>query len=512
MSLFLPDKDRRVIPRWRDFLVTVSTGELDGERLPSSKRAPDIETLRHKTRIWEAEHSIEAAADLVAAAIVFGEPGSALDAAQFLVAPGSTATAPVKAIADRVLGKHESDALVALEGAGSTPEPRVVHGKIHGLRRRTVATPRNSFVWVDLSLAYATIGQERQAVRAMEVAIKLGPTNRFVLRSASRLFVHSEELDRAHELLQRNTRTRHDPWLLSAEIAVASLSKKTSRLIRNGRQILSAGRHSSLETAELASALATVELTAGDVRKARPLFRQSLTDPTENAVAQAGWASRLISGVEIAPNLFQTPRSFEARAVQYYQNAKWTDAIQHCRTWLSDEPFSSRPALLGSYIAGVTQEDFHLMERFAAQGLIANRGDDILANNLVVALANQGRMEEASQRFHAITRPCREPLLEVTLQATEGLLKFRAGSPDVGRLLYLQAIELAVHLKSPKQQALAAVHLAREEIIARTFYAAPALSAAISASKGVDSPEIDHMLNRLDKLLSDSRGPGGSER
>jgi hypothetical protein len=82
---------------------------------------------------------------------------------------------------------------------------------------------------------------------------------------------------------------REDPWLLAAEVAVASVAGRRPMFVRQGRKVLESGRLPALQTAKLASAIATLEMTAGDTRSARRLFRESLVDPTDNSLAQAGW-------------------------------------------------------------------------------------------------------------------------------------------------------------------------------------------------------------------------------
>jgi hypothetical protein len=73
------------------------------------------------------------------------------------------------------------------------------------------------------------------------------------------------------------------------------------------------------------------------------------------------------------------------------------------------EPFSLRPAGTGSFIAVSYLGDGKLGEMFCRRGLIANRGSSALHNNLAVALAIQGRIEEAKKELgnikshHSIT-------------------------------------------------------------------------------------------------------------
>jgi hypothetical protein len=236
-------------------------------------------------------------------------------------------------------------------------------------------------------------------------------------------------------------------------------------------------------------------MTAGDTKQARRLFRDSLIDPTDNSLAQAGWASTKMSGVEVTPELLNKPRSFEARALQNFKDARWKPAIRHCQTWLLDEPFSSRPAALGSYLAAVAEQDYRLSEEFARRGLRANPGDPLLMNNLAVALANQGHIEEAASELCAIQDPPEE--LTTTLIATHGLLEFRRGNAVRGRELYLQAIEDARRQGHRRTVALAALHLAREEVLVGTPTAAETIRIAMKACEELDHADVLHLLARI---------------
>src|SRR5437868_434116 len=152
----------------------------------------------------------------------------------------------------------------------------------------------------------------------MDVAVGLAPTNRFVLRSASRLYIHVGRKGKAHHILERAESTKYDPWLLSAEIAAASAAERTSKLVRSGERMIEDESIPIFQKNELGSAIATLELAHGKIKRARNLFRDALTAPTENTVAQADWALRKkymdALDVDLDRVRFATPRSFEASA------------------------------------------------------------------------------------------------------------------------------------------------------------------------------------------------------
>jgi tetratricopeptide (TPR) repeat protein len=455
--------------------------------------------LEQKLFDWQRKRSIATAAEVVAAAITLNQPLSAVDAAEYLLRVDAAAAPAVKSLASLVL--RGSEETPDEEGLGPIilASEEDLRAEVRRLRHAVSDSPRNSFLWTDLARAYTILGREKQAIRAMEIALRLAPGNRFVLRSSARLFIHVGDVDRAHDILRNSISVRRDPWVLAAEIAAAAITERTSRLIKTGRGILGSGAHPAPEITELASSIGTVDLSAGDLRSARRLFALSLQDPTENSVAQAEWVSRRVSVVEVDPRLAEGRRAYEAQAWQRYLSGQWRDAVMFCRQWLMDEPFSSRPAQLGSYLAEVGLEDFDIAEKLGRQGLLANPNDPMLLNNLVVALANQNRIDEAEREFKRIKVQTATEL-HATVMATEGLLAFRRGEYDRGRYLYFAAMNQLP--QRSRRWRLAALHLAKEEAIARTGRALDALSMSESEGEGADLPEFHQLEMTVRRYVS----------
>jgi hypothetical protein len=99
----------------------------------------------------------------------------------------------------------------------------------------------------------------------------------------------------------------------------------------------------------------------------------------------------------------------------------------------------------GSFIAVSYLGDGKLGEMFCRRGLIANRGSSALHNNLAVALAIQGRIEEAKKELGNI-----KSYLSITEQvvnfATQGLIQMRSGNVGEGGRLYQKARQGATSL------------------------------------------------------------------
>ena len=100
------------------------------------------------------------------------------------------------------------------------------------MRGELAEYPRNPLLWSDLSRLYTSVNSKDKATRSMQVALSLARNDRFVLRGASRLFLHQGEKEKAHKLLESAETLKADPWILAAEIATASAYNKTSKYIK----------------------------------------------------------------------------------------------------------------------------------------------------------------------------------------------------------------------------------------------------------------------------------------
>lgn len=314
-----------------------------------------------------------------------------------------------------------------------------------------------------IARAYVSIGHKQKAFSALHCALMLCGENRFVLRSAVRCLVHDHDFDAAKDLLKRSRATKLDPWLISADIAANALAGKTSRLIRQARNILKDDGLPPFHTSELAAAIGTLELRSGNEKKARRYFEMALRCATENAIAQAQWAAKHITGF-LHSFRADTPFSFEAHALRNLRLEKWKNAIDNCFQWIQDEPFSSRPSIIGSFVANDKLDDFLTAEKLTRDGLQAQPHDPTLLNNLAFSLANQDQVDEARKVIKQISPTNLEESTAICITATSGLIEFRSNDPQQGRRLYGEAIEKASKDEHKELRFRAKVHLCREEI------------------------------------------------
>ena len=92
---------------------------------------------------------------------------------------------------------------------------------------------------------------------------------------------------------------------------------------------------------------------------------------------------------------FDVPYNFEAQAWNSFQAGASEDALANSKSWLVDQPFSRRPAILGSYIASSLLEDYRAAVEITEKSLLPNPNDPILLNNLAFAYASLGQLDDA---------------------------------------------------------------------------------------------------------------------
>ena len=503
MAGFSTDKDRKVIPRWRTFEQTLRFGELNSVVPPRAHHQVTSDFLAPKIMDWLEHQTVGHAADLVGSALTLGREGEAAEAARFLLQDDLNVSPWARELAEQALGTPGNSETVPSPEALKRP---ALHARVRILRHLLRTEPRDPIIWVELSRVYAILGLGDQAARSMTVALQLAMNNRFVLRSASRLWVYLDDPERAQDIIVRADRTRHDPWLLAAEIAIGSIDGKTPRFVKAARRMLLDGQFSPAHISELASAVATLELSSGSVKKSKKLFGRSLEYPTENSIAQAAWASRQNSIIHLDEEYLDRPNTFEARSWSFYSQSRWEQAIEECQLWQNDQPFSSRPSIHGSYVSATALEDYARSEEFAEQGLIANPSDFTLLNNLAFALINRGNIEGAKKALSRANRLQLSDRYQVVLQATQGLLAFRTGEVEVGRQLYSDARLKARKLHDSKPFALASAFYAIEEISQKVSYSSSVRSEALQVLRREPDPIFRVLERKLMNMTTSCTG------
>lgn len=471
---------RRMLPRWRSLTDAAQTSELvPADVLAASELTIDNAVVHERVNAWQREQTIAFAGDLLGSAFVLGDIPEVRSAATFVL-ERRDAPAPLRRVASNVLTTKDAIADVA---SRNDPAAGAHDGQsrqtIALLRKRLRLSPRNPIAWTHLAREYAIVGQQHHALRAIATAVALAKENRFVLRAAVRAYVHFGDPETAWSILRRSLVARTDPWLMAAEIGTAMVTDRTPRSVKDGRSILSAGRLAPSQTTELASALASLELDSGSNKQAKKLFRLAIVDPNDNTIAQVEWATRVAKLAIVDQELFSAQQSYEALTWQRYVHSEWAGAYRSALAWLGEEPFSSRPVQVATFVASVLLEDYAAAEVVGTLGLAANRDDQTLLNNLAFTLASAGKTSAAISIYNRMRPSLLDRELAVAWLATGGLIQFRLGLPDAGRDYYRLAMDLAERIGANGQQALACCYLAREEKLAHLTSAEETLNEAI---------------------------------
>ena len=477
---------RRVVPRWRDSEIVRGIAEEIPvpSGLPPRVTAKSKESLDKKLEIWRSNPSIGMAADIVGAAFLSGRFEPAKEAAKYLLGSESTIPRELVSLAELILGSRESNSRRALV---TSPKE-----EIRNARTRLRNHFENPILLVDTARHFSALGQNEKALRFINAALHLAPNHRFVLRAATRLLVHVDDPDAALRILRRAPSTPGDPWLVSAEISVAAVAGRKSTLLSRGATILKEGRFAPSQITELASAIATSELSHGKNRVAKRLFADSFVSPNDNAIAQIEWANRREGlGFDVDQKIREVPRTFEAEFWVNYEHRNEARSKQLVREWAIDEPFSSRPVVMGTFLGGV-YGDYQMGLELGEAGLIANPDDEQIVNNLAFIEASQGNLAAAWQRIRGLAND-KSPHFVANI----GLLAYRMGEIERGRKCYQAAIRLSKLARQPQTESLATLFFAREALLAADPQAAKIAEAAARVAAKNEATSVKVVWERL---------------
>ncbi|MGD0796284.1 MAG: tetratricopeptide repeat protein [Acidobacteriaceae bacterium] len=355
--------------------------------------------------------------------------------------------------------------------------------------------PFDAIEWIELARGFTTLGNLNKAHRCVTAALTLAPLDVFVLRAASRFHIQQSDPDRAQWILTRCPRTLSNPWLLASEIAAASVANRESQLISVGRRVEQAD-FSAEDLTELRAALATADVDAGSQARGKKLLRRSLAGANENSLAQVQWVDRTRLGNIIDLSEARPPQRYEAAAWRAYFEGDWIKASKCARMWFFDQPFSMNAGIFCSFVlsdlAGRPDESLDILN----VALRANPDNHTLKNNLAFTYIKLGRLKESEEVLRSIPI-LQENIEDAAVEATLGLLHFRNGLMEQGRTSYERAIQTFLRDGATDHAARAALHLALEEVNARTAEAAASAARALRLAKDIERPDITAKINDL---------------
>lgn len=472
MAFVISDIERRVIPNWRNFWETCFMGELGSYmQTPTHIKPYPIDEYIEN---WNDNKNILFASELIGAAIANAQTQreEVVGASDYIIKNKDKANKIQLDLAKSILHNAEhmhekapSEGLLDKLSSREELWPKVAYMKF-----RISEYPYNPILYVEASRYYILLGQSEKAKQMMSIALHLAPKNRYVARSAARMWLHLGDFDRAHDVLIHNELLKSDSWLLASEISINMLRGRSSRYIKVAKAILNSGNYAPFSVTELASTLGTLEYIDGSIKKSRDFFNLSLLKPNDNSLAQAEWAvSKKIPLKIKGKDAIEVKRNFEAMFRYKYQHDEFADALEEAVDWLCDMPFSLEAALAGSNVAYSHLKKYDVAEKILNIGLNAHPNAPILLNNLAYTLALDGKLDEADIKIEQIERLGKNDIdieTEICHTATRGLVAFKKKDINLGRVLYHNAIFMAKELNDQELIWNATLNYLREEIIA----------------------------------------------
>ena len=312
--------------------------------LSQPDRTTNTGLLESALATWKGSGSIGDLADVLAFGIDRSHHDSLREPAMVAL-QHPFATPAMKLIATEILKAGSSEAEVWKVSS----EPTEVR-KLRALLRNT---PNDVVALVDIAQHYLAVGKEKAAHRALLTALHISPRSVFVIRAITRYWVHLSEPDRAHAFLKAQAAVSTDPWLMASEIAIAQAARKPSSQLKRAQRALAVDTFRPTDSSELAGAVGGSELLHGNLKEARKLFRTALDHPNDNVLAQAVTHQEFL-GIDVDEQVIRrAPEgTFEVRALRAMISGDFTDAAKQTESWALEEPFSSRPRVLQSFVCG----------------------------------------------------------------------------------------------------------------------------------------------------------------
>lgn len=484
-------EQRKMLPRWRRFQNPANLEELNSIcKKPLTKG--DSGEHDFAIECWRAENSLENAIELCSSAIVHGKFKDADVAASYIV-ENEPPSLSVAHLAQKVL--HPDRKIERMQ----VDDRRV---EIAVLKKRSHNSPYNAAVWVDLALAYAALGQNDKAKRSIEIALSIAPHNRFVVRCATRFFVHIHNDSRARRIVKNYRFLRNDPWVLAVDLSLSSAETISSKHVKLAKNMIDRDSIPRFHASELAVTLSGIESKNSAHRSARRLMERGLKEPTENSIAHAQWVKNQHEmKVSLSDDVVNRDSVHEAQVYKHFDEGDWYQCMNKAKQWNECEPYSTRPFDIMTYVSSVCQDSYAECIKYGESGLKLDKSNFTLLNNLVIGHALNGDIENAEIAFNLIKESSLSEDNYPTYIATKGMLAFRQKKVDEGVNLYGDAIA-KIGNSHKKRKSIARLFLAREKILAKTPDAYAFFESVKEKIGKRADPDITALKGHIEKLIA----------
>jgi tetratricopeptide (TPR) repeat protein len=391
----------------------------------------------HKLKTeWKVEKNIILATQILIYEIIHNPLTVSFEVIDYLKNRKSQLTHIENEILSLACHKKESD-IMQMSQYSSTTDIKSI---IRTLKEENRINQLNPFQWCDLGFYYTKMGLKGKAKKAFLIAINLNNSNRYVVRSVARFFLHIGDIEVAHKILIDSPRIKIDVGLISAEIAFSELMGKKSKFVDQGIRLKDEKNISIMEKNELLAQIATLEYSYGKNSKGKKLVEECLISPNENSLAQFAFLEKknIIDPISVA-NLvvFQ----YEALARNYFADAEFKKAFENAKAWYDFQPFSNRPATFAVYIASAVLGNYKEAIDIAEEALKITPSSFLLKNNLAYAYAKNDQVDEAVRVLKRINKNEISDYDKAVLNATTGFVAFKLDDADSAKVGYDEAIK-----------------------------------------------------------------------
>lgn len=493
---------RRLLPKWRRVSTTLNMAESQAlARASSRPLVLDSSDLDRAVTAWRNNPTSGHFGDVLAFSISVQHKHGVREVAEEAVKEGRSLSPAQLSFVNDLLGvAPELDSINRVERSAEQMSIRV-----RETRRVFNADPSNPLALLDMAQLRLARGDAKSCERYIRSARQISPNNRLVLRTFARYLAHVGKFEEGHALLAKHERTAHDPWLMASEIAMAQVAGNDARSIKTGQRLLKEKKLTDANATELAGALAGVELSHGNYKRARDFFRAALVAPNDNVMAQLVTDQRSLS-IDASASIdgrASSTNPYEARALLAWGKVDFDSAFSCGMKWHSEEPFSSRPLqFLTSFLSASARYDDAIV--LARRGLVADPNDVGLGVNLSYALASTNKLEEAERiARRAILADPRRFAAQAT--ATMGLIAMKRGDFNRADECYLSALESFTKHGDRELYAICSAYYARTAYDCRHSKVNNIIQVAVDAYQKTPLPDSAFILKGLGAELSNEQ-------
>lgn len=490
---------RRLIPRWRRVSATLELREAQPlGKGKDNKIVADMESLERAISDWRETPTAGHLGDVLSYSVASDCTERIREVTAEALRRGSEATEPQTALMHS-LTVGTSDEVAQTDEIGGICNPHV-RQRVQQIRQLLRLNPANPLVLLDFAQLQIASGNARRAERSISSALALSPNNRLVLRTAARFLTHIDEAEKAHRLLARHSRTPADPWLMASEIAVAQVSGRASKFARPGMIYANQNKRAHSDISELTGALGGLELSHGNAKKARDLFRLALINPNDNVIAQAITERRVLALDLNQPEQRNAAQStVEAKALLAWEGLNAGAASINGHGWHAEEPFSSRPLQFLTSLYAATGNYAEVIS-LAKRGLISDSRDAALMANLGYAYGCVGELEKA-ESFSKRAASINPAVVGSQTVATLGLVAMKRGNFAAADELYQSALRSFGSSNDRVMQAICYAYYARTAFDTDHPEVEKIAKEAVEAYKRASSADAAIVLQQLKQTI-----------